>query len=541
MSVAVLDFENLSRDTSDAWLGQGIAGELTSRLGRVGRLVVASRAAVRRVANPGTMRLPELGRALNAAYLVNGSVQRSGPRLRITVELSRAATGAQVWTNQFDRSESDLLVVQESVATAVATAVTGTLLPAEATTLATRPTRNPEAYAAYLHARALVSFAGTTTRIPEGVALLERAVAIDSTFADAWAELAQAHVQLYWNYQDRTARRVELARIAADRAKTLAPDAATTHIAQGYYYYWGRRDYAHALQEFSAALVLEPNNASVHGALANVARRQGSWDRSLVSRTRAVTLDPSASVDFFERGNTLGYMRRFDEGERDLARARELEPETAGDPYALSFFVNRDGSVRNVPDRAAAVASNTGALAFSLMKDPGIVAPLWRVSEEIQAAILTSAPPTDTLSRAGWFLMVGQVLALKGRPAEAAPVFDSARALLTTLVEQRPYDDGLHSGLSLAYAGLGSCDDAVREGERAAELLTVDDDALAGIQHILTLAEIEAKCGRWDQAAVRIEFALSRPGPITRTLLRLDPVWTPLHGTTRYERLVAGH
>ena len=540
MSVAVLDFENLSRDSSDVYLSQGLAEELTSQLGQVGRLTVTSRAVVRRLHDVVAMSVPEIGHALNVTYLLNGSLRRSGTRLRVTAELLRANTGAQVWSSQYDQSTQDLLAIQEAVAAAVAAAVAGRLLPAERATLAARPTRNTAAYEAYLRGRALYRVQQTTSDATEAVALFERAVALDSSFAAAWAGLSILQSSMFWNYRDRSDERLAKARAAAERAAALAPNASAAHVALGYYHYWGSRDYARALQEFSAALAAQPNDPEVHAALANVARRQGSWERSLASRSRAIELDPGDGQEFATRGETLALLRRFDEAEPDYERALAVAPNlsfTHG--YRAQLVLARDGSF----DRARASVESLAvhAQAVVTLQAPGGGLPVWRVAGPHQAAILRAHPAASPEERAAYYLTVGEVLAAQGRRLESGAAFDSLRGIVQDLLRLRSADDGLHGILARAYRGLGRCDDALREAEHSVALLPVAVDALDGPEHVQNLAEIEAACGRPEQAIDHVVYLLSIPSYLTGPLLRADPVWAPLRGNPRFERLIAGN
>ncbi len=541
MSVAVLDFENLSRDTSDAYLSQGLAEELTSRLGQVGRLTVASRAAVRRLHEPSAMTLGDVGRALNVSYLVNGSLRRSGSRLRVTVELLRASSGAQEWTSQFDRSENDLLVVQEAVATAVAQGIAGRLLPAERTTLAARPTSNPEAHAAYLRGRVLAVSSQTgpqQARVGGGVQPRDRArLLIRRCLVRPVAGPRGPVLEL------RRPQRCPAGAGARDgRAcrRAGARRGDQPHRA-GLLHYWGRRDYARALQEFSAALAAEPNNADVHSALANVMRRQGSWVRSLASRTRSLEIDPGNPLETEERALTLYLMRRFDESERDNEHALAMPGfRSSAAVYSSMIALSRDGS----PDRAAPLLALLAEHVLDLLtvtfKDPGINLPLFRTAAPLQAAVLGLQPPSGIDQRAGYYLILGQVLAVQGRRAESVTAYDSLRAIVTQMLVRRPEDDGFHAHLATAYAGLGRCDDALREAQRATELLPVATDVVSGPDRIRSLAEIEIVCGRPEPAIDRLAYLLTIPSTITRPLLRADPAYAPLRGNPRFDRLIAG-
>jgi tetratricopeptide (TPR) repeat protein len=308
-------------------------------------------------------------------------------------------------------------------------------------------------------------------------------------------------------------------------------------------YYWGTRDYGRALQEFSAALVARPNDGEVHAALANVARRQGSWEQSVASRARAIDIDPGSALELSEGALTLHALRRFDEAEALYERSIAIP----GDYIYPSFFVPglalaRDGSVDRQRQRLDFLASHIEDVAERTFHDPGIALPVWRASGPHQAALLASrpSPGASPEARAQRYIAVGQVQAVMGNREAAAAAYDTVRAIVTDLLARRPDDDGFHAQLSLAYAGLGRCDEAIREAERAVALLPVSADALSGPQRVQSLAEVETTCGRADSAIDHLTYLLGIPSFVTPALLRADPVFAPLHGNPRFERLTAG-
>jgi TolB-like protein/Tfp pilus assembly protein PilF len=530
MSVAVLDFQNLSRDTADAFLGDGLAEELTGRLGQVGRLTVTSRAVVRRLPNAATMPIPQIGRTLNVSYLVNGSVRRAGTRLRVNVELLRASSGVQEWSSQYDRSESDLLTLQEEVATAVAQGIAGRLLPAERTRLTSRPTQNAEAYELFLRGRAL-------RWTPAGEAPLARAVALDTGFAAAWAELSVLQSNTYWNYADRTEARLERARAAAERALRLAPDLAAARMAMGYYHYWGRRDYAAALTEFGAAVALQPNNADVHAAMANVLRRQGRWEPSLASRMRGIALAPNDAPELQEVVFTLLLLRRFSAADSFALRAIAADP-AAGSSHLYRFMVSlaRGDSGAMLPGDAA--RRTQGAAAEALLNATWMLQTV-RLDTAMQTEVLRLPPASTDEDREAQLLLRAQVLSLRGNAAAAVASFDSLRILLEAVVLRRPDDDGFHALLAKAYAGMGRGPDAVREAREALHLLPPERDALTGMEHLQGLAEVLCQTSDTTGALDALEHVLAGPGVVTAPMLRRDPLWAPLRGNPRFEQLLA--
>jgi TolB-like protein len=219
-SVAVLYLTNLSRDTADAFLADGLTEEIIIRLGQVPRLEVKSRFEVERVRHQTLQDPAVLGRTLRAAYLVTGSVQRSGDRVRLRYEVIRAATGARVAGDLIDRSSGDLLTVESDIAEVVATAITGHLLPGERSGLARPLTSNAAAYEQYLRGVQAAHNFGDEAALRSAVAFFNRAIALDSGFAAAysgkavaWSMLADGYVTPREGYgQTRVAANQALAR-----------------------------------------------------------------------------------------------------------------------------------------------------------------------------------------------------------------------------------------------------------------------------------------------------------------------------------------
>lgn len=536
MSVAVLGFRSISPDSGDALLGEGLAEELTSRLGQVERLTVKSRAAVRRLRNIESSPLPAIGEALNVSYLVQGSLRRAGERLRVSVELL-SANGAVVWSDQFDRTDADMLAVQQDVGTAVAEAVIGRLQPRERSALALRPTRNADAYRAYLRGRARALFDAQREQSDYAIRDFREAVSRDSSFSEAWAFLSMAHTSAFWYYFDRSVARLDSARAAADRAERLAPNAAAVHFALGLLHYRGDRDYAGAMRELVAVRALDPNNSRVHSYIAAVARRQGNFSLALESIRRAVDLDPGNPLEIGDQALTLRLMRRLDEAEVEYRRVATIRPDLSDVWGVLAqIAVMRHGTL----DRSPGLADSLAAHRQSVLRLYGTSSSMavWRVRGPHQDALVRQVPDTARVERTMYFLAVGNVHASRGDSAAALASFDDARRLAQSQIRERSTDDLPHSALAQALAGLGRCDDALVEGRRAADLLPVSLDALTGPLRQEALAEIEAQCGRPESAVDRLTTLLTIPSNITPARLRADPAFNKLRGNPRFDALI---
>jgi TolB-like protein len=536
-SVAVLGFRAIGNDSGDVFMGDGLAEELTSRLGRIERLSVTSRSIVRRLPNVDAMPLDRVGRALNSTFLVQGSLRRTSGRLRITAELMRASTGAVVWSEQYDRSDDDILLIQEIVATRITQAVAGHLLPAERSSLASSPTRNAEAYRAYLRGRSHFLSRLSVRRVDSGIREFQSAVALDTAFAEAWAWLSVMHSLAYWNYADRTQARADSALNAATRARSLAPSDGMTHIAFGEYWYRTRRDYGRSLQSYTAALASDPRDPLVHAAIATIARRQGDFDLAIRSWTRAVELDPMPAPEHLERAVTYRMMRRYDEAEQDLRRVQSLDPGL----FTFHMYRAQIGVMRDGAARAADLDSVASHVIRTLRSISGtsLSHSIWRFPGPHQRALLASAPDGDAIARLAYHLAAGLALASQGDSSSSRAAYDSAARLATADLRGQPDDDLLHSSVALAYAALGRCSEALAHGERSVALMPIAHDALVGPLRLEVLAEVEAHCGRSESAIDRIELLLRVPSNITAARLRADPAFAGLRGMPRFAQLVA--
>jgi TolB-like protein/Flp pilus assembly protein TadD len=293
-SLAVLYFENASRDTSDAYLADGITEEIISRLSEVGRLQVKSRYQVRRYRTEGTENAADIGRQLAVARIVTGSVRRAGNRLRVTAEMVRTATGDVVWSERYDRADTDVLSLQEDLASAVATAVTGRLLPAEREALAAQPTRNPAAYDAYLLGRFYWN-KRTAADLVTAATHFEQAIRADSTYAQAWSGLADAYVLFLPSEYD-------VPGINPDSILTLAEQSA-------------RR-----------ALALAPQLGEAYSSLGEILEYRLQWVEAREAFERGVALSPLYPTAHLWYGYDLMVWNRWDEAVREMERAKQLDP-----------------------------------------------------------------------------------------------------------------------------------------------------------------------------------------------------------------------
>src|SRR5438309_7878428 len=307
-SIAVLPFENRSRDPDNAYFADGIQDQILARLAKIADLKVISRTSTLRYkSSPDD--LPQIAKMLGVANILEGSVQKSADQVRITVQLINALNDSHLWAETFDRKLTDVFSVESDVAQRIAGSLEAKLSGREKTEIAAIGTRNPQAYDAYLHAIALIN-GQDKSDIDKCIEYSQRSAALDPNYAEAWALLSISAAQRFWIF-DHTPADSEIARTAADKAIALQPELSRAHTALGSYYYYCLQDYERALGEFEAARKSSPNDALPLQSVGMVERRQGKVDESIRLQEEAAALDPLNQDMWVNLGRTYAGQRKL--------------------------------------------------------------------------------------------------------------------------------------------------------------------------------------------------------------------------------------
>ena len=546
-SIAVLPFENLSDDKSNAYFTDGIQDEILTRLAKISALKVISRTSTRRYASrPDNLR--EIAKQLGVASILEGSVQRVGGAVRVNVQLIDASKDRHLWAETYDRDIKDIFSVESEIAQAVADALKAQLLPAESARIAHVPTKNPQAYDQFLKAEYFLNqLFWTNAKDPGEIARkaeasYESAIAADRGFALAYAQLSYLKATTFWFGIDPSPQTMETARTAAMRALALQPELPEAHLAMGYVHYWGQRDYAAALAEFGAARKSLPNDANVLKAMARVHRRQGNLLQAIPEFEQATLLDPRDTDLAREIGVTLACLRRYAGADAAFARSIALSPDNA---YA---YVYRAGALQLSGDVEAA---REVLAAVPAELDPQGAVSLQRCylamamrQPDAAFAVLAKAPAWLNTATDGLLMPAtlwrGQALAAKGENGTARAAFLEAKQAMEEKRRASGESAGTESYLALAYAGLGEKGAALQAARRATELLPMSQDVLSGAWYLYQLAGVEAQFGENESAINHIEQLLAAPAGfyISDASLRTDPSWDPLRMDPRFQKLV---
>lgn len=548
-SIAVLPFDNLSVDSSNAYFAAGVQDEILTRLAGIHQLKVISRTSAGHYpSHPDDVEA--VARQLGVATLLEGSIQRAGGQVRINVQLVDAHSKAHVWAQTYDRDVTNIFAVETDVAQKVAEALKAQLLPAEAARIAALPTRSASAYDYFLRAEYATrqveakSVPDPAAMSATGIELYKQAIAQDSTFALAYARLSYLTAYRYWFGYDRSPAQLELAERADQRALALQPELPEGHIALGYVHYRGHRDYAAALREFELARNSLPNDARVESAIAFVRRREGDFRGAESALQRAATLDPLNSQWPDELGFTLMAVRRYGEADAAFARSLVIEPHDYIALTAKAWALIQAGLPARASQTLAARAPGSDPATGEISATEYEIAWLLRQPDSA-LAILARTPrlvrvPTYQLAGFPASLLSGNAWAAKGDSVHARHEYDDARRTLEQMVKADPSEPAGWARLGVVYAGLGRSTDAIRAGRHAVDLRSVSQDAFDGPMPLALLAEIYVRVGQPDSAIVLLRQLLAIPAGshISVPLLRLDPTWDPIRSDPRFKALL---
>ena len=545
-SIAVLPFENLSRDPDNAYFVDGIQDEILTRLSKISALKVISRTSTMRYAShPPNLR--EIAQQLGVANILEGSVQRAGGDVRVNVQLIEAENDSHLWAETYDREVRNIFSVESEVAQNVADALRARLLPEETARVANVPTKNPEAYDLFLKAEYFANqIYSATAKDPaesarNAAGLYEKAVGLDPDFALAYARLSYLKARIYWYNTDPSPQTIDAARKAAERALQLQPDLPEAHLSMGYVHYWGRRDYDAALAEFDKARKTLPNSANVMTAIAFVHRRQGKMEQGLEELQRSAALSPRDNLLAREVGSTLVYMRRYAEANSAYDRPLALVPDDFETQVSRVVMLQTSGELDAASKALAMIPAGIdpdGSVTFArwqlalVRRDPDAAL---AALEHAPTLLVNSWPST----RVPVALLRAQALVRKGQSGPARAAFLEAQKTLESLLDNPRAQGEAQSYLALVYAGLGRKDAALQSGRRAIETLPVSRDLIIGGSYLAQLAMVEAQVGEKQSALNHIEQLLAIPvgHVISIASLRLDPMWDPLRKDPRFQKL----
>jgi TolB-like protein/Flp pilus assembly protein TadD/tRNA A-37 threonylcarbamoyl transferase component Bud32 len=543
--IAVLPFESLSANGENTFFADSIQDGILTKLARVSDLKVVSRTSV--LPYRGARSAQQIGNALHVSHVLEGSVRRDAGKIFVNVQLVDTRTDTHVWAESYQSDLNSVFGIQSQIAQKVADQLEAKVSSTEKVAIEEPPTRDLVAYDLYLRATDLIHGIAFSSRVKQdlldAVQLLDQAVARDSSFFSAYYQLAGAHDRMYFLGFDHTDARVKLAEAAVESIRRLRPASGEAHLALAQHHYWVYGDYDRAQKELAAARLTLPNESRIPLLTGYIDRRQGRWEKALEEMKQALELDPRNFSILHQIAITYQGLHRYKEMADTLDRVLAMAPKDIPSRIQRAW-VDLEWRANSKP---------IGTTIKTILAEDPNAAP-FLVDHWLELALLERDPAAAQRALAAmpddgcydenipfpnaW--CQGLAARLRGDEHAARAAFTNARKELEQIVRDQPDYAAALCALGVVDAALGKKDDAIREGERAVELMPVSKSAVDGPMLIQYLAVIYAWTGDKDRAIERLAEAAELPGSrLSYGHLRLNPMWDPLRGDSRFEAIVA--
>jgi len=549
-SIAVLPFENLSDEKENAYFTDGVQNEILTDLAKVADLKVISHTSVMVYKAGNPRNLGEIAQQLGVAHVLEGSVQRAGGKVRVNAQLIDARNDKHLWAKTYDRQLADVFAIETELAQTIAGELQAKLTSSEKAAIEEKPTQDLVAYEFYARAVSLIynvqvpPVDAPEKSLSEAVDLLNKAVARDPNFLLAYCQLAFAHDLVYADEIDHTPARLALAQSAIDSAFRLRPDSGEAHLALGWHLQYSEYDRARA--ELALAQQSLPNDPRVYELAGKIDRRQGRWADATHNLQRASELDPRNLPYLLNLAATYNlWLHDYEQYAKVMDRILALHPEQRpGRLFRASVEVHRRADTG--PWRAEIEKILTNEPGSE--KDPFVAGQRytlalydrdWDTAGTLAAGLSQKNSLAWGFPELGRDFWVGVVARLKGDETSARAAFMRARAQQEEEIRGHPDSVELLSELGVIDAGLGRKEEALNEGRRAMELARSAKDVFTEAYVKMCFAIICAWTGEHESSLGQLEALTKTPGYQTYGDLRLSPLWDPLRGDPRFEKIVA--
>jgi serine/threonine-protein kinase len=556
-SIAVLPFDNFD-DKENAYFADGVQDDILTDLAKVADLKVISRRSVAQYRG-STQSVRDIGRALQVAYVLEGTVRKLGDRLRVTAQLIDTRTEAEKWAEKYERDVADVFTIQSEISESIVGRLKAALSPAEKSALQERPTQDQQAYDLYLRARALIHQPAATVKaaqgdFPKAVTLLESAIARDPKFTLAYCLLSEAQLNLfgaeYYNYE-----RLPKAKAAADAALRINPQLGEGHLALAQYLYDGVHDNEAAAKELATAAASLPGDVNVLGLGADIAEERGQWKQALEQRTKALELDPRDADTALALVQLYTGLRRYAQAEKLIEQVIGTLPQQVTGP----FWTSKARIALAKGDTKAAMAAydahprrSSGSFTVNteianvlfMQREYNKAEEILRSAEDVARSRNVLPQAGDNPWRGGTFYLLGSIARAQGQAEKARGYFDSSRtnseAWLARIPQQATiYEARPAARIAADDAALGRKGQAFREAQQVLERWPITRNAVVAADITPILAATYVWTGQHDTALRLLEqFAKVPYGP-TAGDLKLNPLWDELRNDPRFEKIVA--
>jgi TolB-like protein/Tfp pilus assembly protein PilF len=544
-SIAVLPFENLSDDKQNTYFADGVLDQILTNLAKVSDLRVISHTSVRQYKSGEPRNLREIGKQLGVTDILEGSVRRSGDRLRISAQLIDARTDSQIWAETYDRTAADLFAIQSELAQSIVAQLQTKLSPRQKAEIEQRPTQDLLAFELYQRAKQIVDSYliadDVRATLLSALQSLDQAIKRDPDFVSAYCYIARANALLYFFDLDPTPDRILLAEAAVKAALRLRPDSAEAHFAMADFLFRCQRDYDGALKELAIARPGLPNDTAFFILSGYINRRRNNWHQAERDFKDAVEIDPRNPNAYNLLADTYNLQRKH------FLAAQVYDHVLAAGERTPIVFYRRDSAIFNG-------TGNSTGMRNVLAKNPDLdvgggqtpfrvlFALIDRKFAEAER-VLAASPREDFqdidysfyFPKAWYEAMIARA---KGDSAGAIAAFSHARKILEQRLAIKPEDARTLAVLAQVDAGLGRKESAIQEARRAVDLMPLSKDIYDGALVLEGLAQVYTWTNEPDRAIELLQKLAAMPSYVNYARLKLHPMWNPLRGDPRFDKIV---
>src|SRR5213075_54899 len=422
----------------NAYFADGVQDDVLTNLSKIGDLKVISRTSVMQYRGQ-TPNVREIGKALGVSNILEGSVRRSGNKVRVNVQLIDANTDEHVWANDYDGDVTDVFAIQTDLAQKIANELRAKLSPTEKAQIERKPTENSDAYLAFVEGHDLLTRPDRLRPDTEKAEqLFERATRLDPNFAGAFAALGWVEDWMYHTFDPTSARKAK-ARAAAEEALRLEPDLPEAHLALGFYHYYCERDYQRALDEFAIARKRLPNSADVYLAIAAIQRRQGKWAESTANMEKAASLSPKDSFLLLNLADNYRATDDFENADRLFDRAIEVAPNSVSARTGKAMLaVDLKGDLSEIDKELAHIQPGAGSDAEGMVGRAYLL--MLQRKFHAAVAILKQLPGDARSDEKPKEYLEGALYTFVNDREHARSAFERARSILEKAIQEGSND-----------------------------------------------------------------------------------------------------
>ena len=538
-SIAILPFSNLSNDPEQEYFSDGMVDAILDHLFKVGDLKVISRTSSMRYKD-SDFSLKQIANELGVSSILEGSVQKFGNNIRITVQLIDTKTDTHLWSETYDKDLSDVFLIQSEVAQNIARELKATLTSSETGLIQNTPiTNNQLAYDFYLKGNDYLSKAERYLAVD----MYSKAIQEDSLFISAYARRAQAHILIYWVKREGWQGHDFLGKEDIKKGLQLNPGSPEIRFAESIAYYQLDRNYDKSLKILTELKAEAPNMAGLYFYTACNLRRQGKWEESVSELKKGIQLDPFNANYFDNLSETYQLLQQYDNQIECARKGLTLIPDYHNfKRHIFRAFLDRSGDLKIALNESGLKEEDVQYEFYYYTRQyPKLIEYIGKEIPIVTDQLSYSKSHSNVTNQ--WLYephtyKLALIYYLSGNTSLSKIYADSTIEHLKEKIKEDPNDDRFYATSGKCYAFTGNDKEAIAFGKKAIDLKPVKVDAWQGIIKEQDLMEIYVFTGNYDMALDKIEYLISVPSWLSKGDLMINPIFDNLRNLPRFQKII---